>query len=653
MRNPGKTIILSVLILLSSALKGQTILDNASFRKLSDHEKVDTLSSLCWQLREKETDLAISYAEYAMDLARENDLKMELGRLYNYLGVIYQHYKHQVRKAIPLYNEGLLLSLKVKDSIEIAYVYNNLGDAFYNIGNVPLAQEYAEKSMEMFRHLNNNRGIAYSFINLGSVNRMKQEYREALDYFMDAIDIRKTFGDSVGIASASLEIAETFSLMGKTDTAMAWYRISLEKHRELENKNYIAYSLNGMGHLYLEQGLYDSAYRYFQRALDYSSQRTNMRGIISNREGLALVYLHTGKEKEGEKLLEKALQTAKRSQNSQNILSVYKTRAEFYLQMENFRKASLNYQNFIFIYDSLYNEMQFRTMEEIKTRFGMTEQINRINEDLETRQREEVYLFIFIVLLLLVTVTLVMRYRTRVRLSRKLEESNQAKDKIFSVISHDLLNPFNVLIGFSSILQKNLKEKKYSQAITYSQHIHKTATDTYNLLTNLLNWARAQREKITASPVPYNITDQLQEVKEMNAKQAELKDISITISVEEQIMVHADKDMTKTVLINLTSNAVKFSEKGGKVFLSAVVSNNMARILVEDQGTGIPSTDLEDIFSNLSNKSTDGTDGEKGTGLGLMVCKEFVELNNGKINVASKEGEGSVFSFTLPLHSGN
>lgn len=653
MRNPSTTVILAVLILFSSALKGQSILDDASFQKFSDQKKVDTLSSLCWQLREKDTDLAIAYAEYAMDIARENDLKMELGRLYNYLGVIYQHYKHQVRKAIPLYNEGLLLSLQASDSIEIAYVYNNLGDAFYNVGNVPLAQEYAEKSMEMFRKLDNKRGIAYSFINQGSVNRMKQEYQKALDYFKDAIDIRKTLGDSVGIASASLELAETFSLMGKTDTAMAWYRISLEKHRELKNKNYIAYSLNGMGNLFREQEMYDSAYHYFQRALNFSSERANMRGIISNREGLALVYLHKGREKEGEELLDMALQTAKRSGNNQSIMSVYKTRAEFYLQTDDFRKASQNYQNYIAIYDSLYNDMQFRTMEEIKTRFGMTEQINSINEDLKTRQREEIYLIIFIVLLLLVTVAVVMRYRTKVKLSRKLEESNQAKDKIFSIISHDLVNPFNVLIGFSSILQKNLKEKKYSQALTYSNHIHKTASDTHNQLTNLLNWARAQRKKITSLPVSYNITDQLQEIKDMKAQQAESKDISITMSGDEQLMVHADPDMIKTVLINLISNAIKFSEKGGKVHLSAVINNQMARVSVEDKGTGIPSSELDDIFSNLANRSKDGTEGEKGTGLGLMVCKEFVELNGGMISASSTEGEGSVFSFTLPLSSDN
>lgn len=640
-----------LIIIITHQLYGQSshTSELKNFASMSKLEQVKLLSKLCWKYREKQTDKALEYGLQGIKIAKAQGFDKELATLYNYVGVVYQDYKYDVPAALSYYNKGLPFSLKLKDSVEIAYVYNNLGDAFYKIGNVPLAFEYGRKSLAMFKRLNNVRGIAYSYINMGEVNRISKKYDTALYYFRKAIALRETINDSVGIASANLEVAQTLYVKGQIDSAMHYFRVSLAKHIQLNNKNYMAYSMQGMGNVFLKRHEFDSAYFYYQNAFKLCQERKNPTGEIKSQLGLAKLLADIGKKKKGEKMLDEALSNAKNSRLTPNILKVYKAKGEFYLRLKEYRRASESYQNYIHTYDSLYSVLQFQTLSEIKDRFEMMEQMHSMNVDLKTHQRDQIYAVVIILLLVVFAIVLFLRNRTIARLSSELRQSSRAKDKIFSIISHDLVSPFNVLMGTSELLIDDLNEKNIEGAKEKGILIQKTSEESYSLISNLLNWSRSQQKNIKLYPEVFDMDQLMRDVKSTLSNQAKLKNIHVHINATPDLKVKADRNLIQIVLINLLNNALKFTQKDGTIDLSLEKESNQVKISVKDNGIGISPDRLATLLNGQTLESQPGTGKEKGTGLGLLLCKEFIEMHGSEIHINSKEGEGSEFWFTLPV----
>lgn len=230
----------------------------------------------------------------------------------------------------------------------------------------------------------------------------------------------------------------------------------------------------------------------------------------------------------------------------------------------------------------------------------------------------------------------------------QLKELNATKDKFFSIVAHDLKNPFNTLIGFSELLIYNADEISEEKIQHFYQLIHNAAKTGYNLLANLLEWSRSQTGRLRWSPVRFNLASICKDNLSFLTGSAKKKEISLSCSVSDKIYVFADMNMITTVLRNLISNALKFTDGGGKVDILARSHGETIEVQVCDTGIGISPEDITKLFRIDVNHSTIGTGEEKGTGLGLILCKEFVEKNNGKIWVESTPGKGSTFFFTLP-----
>ncbi|RLD85242.1 MAG: hypothetical protein DRJ07_03465 [Bacteroidetes bacterium] len=249
---------------------------------------------------------------------------------------------------------------------------------------------------------------------------------------------------------------------------------------------------------------------------------------------------------------------------------------------------------------------------------------------------------------------------------QKLRESNRTKDKFFSIISHDLKSPFNTMFGFSELLVNNFDEYDVQEQKKYLGILNKGIHNTYKLIENLLLWSRAQIGTINFNPEKENLYLLTIETIDLLRQSALDKSITITNKIPEDTIVFAEKNMLSTILRNLISNAIKFTPKNGFVEigcrvssvktdgrLSQQVGNNLRslqsiQIYVKDNGVGISKEVQSNLFEISENISTKGTEKEEGTGLGLILCKEFVEKHGGKIWVESKVGKGSEFIFTLP-----
>jgi signal transduction histidine kinase/streptogramin lyase len=234
-------------------------------------------------------------------------------------------------------------------------------------------------------------------------------------------------------------------------------------------------------------------------------------------------------------------------------------------------------------------------------------------------------------------------------LNQELQRLNATKDKFFSIIAHDLRNPFNTILGLSEIFLSNYE--KYDAAKTRSSiiSIRETSSHAYELLQNLLIWARSQTGSLDFEPVGFNLREHVADSIELVASQAAKKNITVRSEIPDDCFVKGDINMTDTVLRNLLTNAVKFTSPEGDVSVSARKSGNRCEISVTDTGTGIAEENLQKLFRIDSKFTRKGTGLEKGSGLGLLLCKEFVEKHGGKIRVQSEAGKGSTFTFTLPL----
>ena len=237
--------------------------------------------------------------------------------------------------------------------------------------------------------------------------------------------------------------------------------------------------------------------------------------------------------------------------------------------------------------------------------------------------------------------------------NNKLQELNAKKDKFFSIIAHDLKNPFSSMLGFSEILLRNFEDYDVDKQKQMLSYIHTSIKASYKLLDNLLIWSRSQRGTMTFEPENANLYILTQETIGLLNQFIENKSIELTNNISETITVEADINMLATIIRNLLTNAVKFTEYGGMVSLDAkiIAKNNteFVKIAVKDNGVGMTSETIEKLFKISENVSTKGTDKETGTGLGLVICKDFVEKHGGELWVESQIGNGSVFYFTVPL----
>lgn len=234
------------------------------------------------------------------------------------------------------------------------------------------------------------------------------------------------------------------------------------------------------------------------------------------------------------------------------------------------------------------------------------------------------------------------------KFSEELKELNKTKDKFFSIIAHDLRNPFITILGFSDILLSDYNELSDEERKFYIAEMEKSATLSHDLLQNLLQWARAQTERIDYKPQKLQLKSIVKENFQLIENTANGKEIKLIHSITDNLFVYADEDMLNTILRNLLTNAIKFSNKNSSIKVNAESKDKFVQVEIIDSSTGMDQKTIDRLFRLDTTSSNPGTGGETGTGLGLILCKEFVEKHNGKIWVKSEIGKGSTFSFTLP-----
>ncbi|MGE0088300.1 MAG: tetratricopeptide repeat protein [Bacteroidales bacterium] len=598
---------------------------------------------------------------------------------YSSIALTYEKMENS-RKALEYYFKSLELNKELGKEDALARAYSSIGNVYSEISSWDMALNYFLDALEIYKKTNNQSGLSAMYNNIGIIYQNIKENDKALLYFQKSLEIEINLNNEPGQSSAYNNIGTVYDTQGNNDKALEYYNKSHEINKKYNDPQGIAISLNNIGLIFIEKGKYDKAYDYLTQSLKINKERKDSYDIANSNNNLAKLYLKQKKYPEAKNHLAASIKLAKQVDGKDLLLEAYDFLYQIYSEENNHLKALESYKLYAEMNDSLYSNEANNRIAEMRIKYE-TENIESENELLRKDneihllrlKRQEIlqrYWIGFTILILILTILgfsqVRLKKRTNLLLESKnnqlkdaneklssseknLKELNATKDKFFSIIAHDLKNPFQALLGFSETLYTRNNELTDKEIQEYSKIIYESSQNLFNLLGNLLQWSKSQLGNIKVAPEKVILTEIYDEATSLLTLTADNKNIKLINQIPEGFTVFADKHIVSTVIRNLVSNAIKFTNQGGEITISSEFKGDEALISVSDNGIGIKPENLDKLFKIDYSYSTKGTDNEQGTGLGLILCKELIEENNGRIWCESTYGKGSNFYFTLPL----
>jgi signal transduction histidine kinase len=503
-------------------------------------------------------------------------------------------------------------------------------------------------------------------LNLGMVYDELEDYDEAITFFQKAIRISQSINDSSITAKTYQNIAISYQNKKDLTKALEYNEKANQLAILKKDTTMIIDVINNFGTIAYEQKDLVKSLDYYTKALNLYQTINDRKGVAMAYNNIGLVYLDKNEYEKSINYFNKSLALATELKMHDFIGDIYSNLTIYYEQRKDYKKAYYFYDRFNAIYDSLAGEKKNKMIYQIQAKYKLGKNTRELEElklknqsqldAIDSAKSIQIYLVaITILVIVLMIATFYLLFKEKNLASElkdkttELHELNVSKDKFFSIIAHDLKNPFNVLVSYTGILKTDLELFSPEELKQIISDLNEASENGYNLLQNLLLWTRSQTNRIHILKSNFILADVFKDVKALAELNLADKEQTLSMDIEPNLSVYADKDMIAVVLRNLVFNAIKFSVKGSAIYLKASQTGSNVRVDVIDSGIGIAEESMKKLFAIDKNTMIQGTEGETGTGLGLVLCKEFVEKNDGRIWVESKLGEGSVFSFILPV----
>jgi signal transduction histidine kinase len=599
-------------------------------------------------------DTSLQFAQRALPLLRALNLRKELAEDLSIISYLYNA-KGNTHKALDYSLQALRLRQQMRDNTEIAKSLNSIGDFYLKQNNLAKALQNYRQSLQASQQINSRRGLAFSMSNIGQVYLRQGNHGQALEYFGNALEINRELGNLYQVAVSHANLGGAYAGLGQYAPARQAYGEALCLFERLKNQQHYCRVLNQIGYTYSRQGAYEEALIRHQQALCIAEQQAGEFGPVlrETSKAIADTYLAMNQPVPFAKYYRQYDSLQKAHERLENKNKIAEMQAQFEedenqkkLQQVNQQRkvqaAQLSRQRtigyfliaciglsvgfsvvlFSFYRHKQQSNKQLREQNVIITR--QYEELNQANSRLNTLNEK-----------LLASET-------------ELRKSNETKDKFFSIIAHDLRSPLATFTAFLSVLSDKDQDFTPDQIIYVATRTEKSLRNLSALLNNLLQWSQSQMGHTRYDPEAVWLLDAVQQTAGLLGDEAAHKGIQLTTTVGQDLFAFADRNMFSFVLRNLISNAVKFTPAGGTIRVVAVHQDENLLLTVSDTGVGIPEESREKLFRLNSSFTTPGTQNERGTGLGLLLCKEFVERNGGSIWVESTVGEGSHFKFTVP-----
>ncbi|MEX2513064.1 MAG: tetratricopeptide repeat-containing sensor histidine kinase [Cyclobacteriaceae bacterium] len=621
--------------------------------------------------------LALDYSEDANYLEGKADAYRNIGAYYNVQG--------DYERAMEFFNYGLPIAESTDYWLGLGNINNSIGLNFYEQGKLSEAVNYYLKALEIKENNLPETEKSSTLNNLGLVFTDLEDYNRALKYHHEALEIRKRGNDKMGMASTLGNIGLVLKHQGKLQEALESYQSSLQIGEELSNMQLISVSHFNIGDIQQERGLNKEALVHFQAALKIDRNLGDKVGMGYDYLGLGESYFNLGN-------LDKALTSTKEglyisieSKIKRNISNSHLLLSKIFEEQGIPSSALYHFKLHKSFEDSILNIQSENKIREMAAKYEFDKKETELRQaqreqELEREQEMEKLIRFWMTILLLVILIaffiairsiksqrkarlLVTKQKNELeklnkeillqkeeteKVAKDLFEVNQTKDKLFGIVGHDLKSPINSLKGLMQyVVDENLSQEEF---LLVSTQLRNEVEQVHFTLINLLQWAKSQMKGIMTETEKVSVNRIMEETLNLYKPVAEVKKIKINNNLLPQTNCMADREHVHLILRNLINNSLKFTNKNGEINIySQLIDDNYWEISIEDNGVGMGPEILSNLFKPvIEERKRYGTAGEKGTGLGLQLTKDFILKNEGEINVQSELGKGSKVTFTLP-----
>lgn len=622
-----------------------------SLRDQPDTVKIKILNEICENVKSTSPKTAIQAGQEALKTAEKiNSGKLQAESL-NLLGNVYMHLKSD-SLAVNCFARAVRTAELSGATLQLAEGYINVGGLLFSNFNYDAAIEYFSKAKKIFESLDNPEGLARALQNMGKVYLAVDDYKNALEYTSGSLKYFRRTGDKSGEASALENVASVYLGMNDYDSAWVYYITLGEIYRKLNDIKGLARVYGGMSDVSFRKKNYPEALKQIAKSIELNRKGGYSEQLAEDYCRILSIYSETGNFDGAAEYLSPLSEEIGKVNSAGFFLQYYRSIAEYYSGIGDFRNAYYNSNRYSALRDSIQKLQRIfpdlRAKPEIKSDNNSFAGTGTFSDSMSSRSFT-IGLGILFAAFVTVFVYFLRIDKAKKKEIEKLREMNTIKDKFMRIFAHDLKNPFHALMGFNQVLESEFYSLSDEEKLYIIRSISNVARETNQLLENLLYWSISQSGQIERMPRILKISETVDDILSLFEASAKEKNVAISTNIDKSLYVYADRDMMSAVLRNLLSNAIKFTSSGGHVKIVASKNGKNAEIAVEDTGVGVPDEIKNSIFDSDLRVTYSGTKNEKGTGLGLIICKEFVELNGGKIKVESEKGKGSRFSFTIPL----
>ena len=650
-----------------------------------DSTKVDTSLKLIKSLYDlSDFDRALEYIIKSEKLSTSLNYREANALITYYKALIYAQ-KDDYINAISGYTKSKELFRTLKDTLGVAKVNNSIGLIEIKRGNYIKALQYSLASIKVLesKNLKNELRLAYSNLAKAFYNINANE--KAIEFYLKAANLQEQLNDQQGLNESNIRLAELYSSNKEYRKAIDYYETVL---RDVDNDSIRGQIFPKLGGEYLKFNDYQKAANYLVKGLNLNRRTKDKANLLIALNNLANLNLQQGRLILAEKQLLESGEIAKEINDNTELLKHYKLMKALDSTRQRFDRA-FEWQREYYSLENRLNREKLKKETPAKTpdileldpNFDKAETtknnpINVSEYTFENKLKSDKYkliLYALLAALVIVSTFLIVIYlkrNTNIMYMQELEEKNMkielqneafqeqtkhlenvnnVKDKLFSIVSHDLKDSLSSINGFIDLLKDgSLSREEFYDLIP---ELSENANNASLLLFNLLNWSKSQMQSFEPKPTLFDIQEVFEDKVKLIEQRMENKGIKL-IDHSIRDFAYADKSMFEIVIQNLLANAFKFCKKGDTITISNHINNGTCTISIADTGVGISRENQEKLFKD-SAFTTVGTNDEKGTGLGLSICKELVELNNGKIWVESTLNVGSTFYVQLPKSSPN
>ncbi len=641
--------------------------------QLSDSLRFEAGLNVCRLHFRKNLDTARAFGRKLLAFAKDRSNMDWEGTAVNYVGRSYA-VQGNFKEALKAFKESHEINIKLKDKKAMATSFSNIGTVYYELGNYTQAIENLLAGLKLSEELDDKPGLSRVTNNLGNVYVGQRDFKKALEYYRYSLEIKKELGNPHALANAYNNIGLTYTELGQSDLALENLLKSAAIAEEAGNKSAMTRAYNNIGKAYNFEGKYQEAQDYLNRSVAIKQQ-------VQDRDGLRETYYYRGKNylslKQyalARKDCEKSLELAREMGTLTIITGSCECLSEAWENLGNTTKSLAYFKQAVIAKDSLFSneKTQEITRQEMQYQFEKQQLADSIALNKQKAERELLFekdlnkqrnllnLVVFGGLGLLLIGGIYWRSRQKSKkleqertLVSRLKQVDQLKDQFLANTSHELRTPLNGIIGLSESLKDGAAGKLSTEAVENLDMITNSGKRLTHLVNDILDFSKLKNHDLQLNLQPVDLHAVADVVLKLSEPLAQNKNLELVNTISTNVpLVEADENRIQQILHNLVGNAIKFS-RNGKIVLGAHTTIDFAEVSVADTGIGIAAEHLDKIFESF--EQADGSTERQydGTGLGLSVTKQLVELHKGSISVKSVIGKGSTFTFTLPLSSEN